>query len=436
MLQRVSPGTARKTKLGTPTMVEKIFDTGPGMLTLSAGIFALLLLINAAVAQSGGIATFSSHTNELYLPEIAYGSDASNRISFSAVSVRLAHIEVLSVATNSRGLGASAAFDPDTAVLNLEAVIADGNAYFDAYVEITGIELLSTSDTRRPDKTLPWVTAEVASPRVSFRTFGSEIVGGEVSYHIYLPPAYSSSPDRLPVVYWLHGTEGGLAGITPVATFFDDAIRSEKLPPMIVVFVNGLPRRLWADSKNGSSPVESVFVKELIPHVDRTFRTIASREGRIIEGFSMGGYGAARIGFKFSHLFAGISILAGGPMDLEFAGPRAIRAPALRSQLLNDVCSNDLNYFQAISPLITAQASATLLRNQKTTIRQLVGTLDDTRDLNFAFHIQMNLLGIPHQYLDVPNADHNALALLQGAAELNGDFYRQALGITELTGHE
>ncbi len=123
-------------------------------------------------------------------------------------------------------------------------------------------------------------------------------------------------------------------------------------------------------------------------------------------------------------------------MDLEFAGPRAIRAPALRSQLLNDVCSNDLNYFQAISPLITAQASATLLRNQKTTIRQLVGTLDDTRDLNFAFHIQMNLLGIPHQYLDVPNADHNALALLQGAAELNGDFYRQALGITELTGHE
>jgi enterochelin esterase-like enzyme len=186
---------------------------------------------------------------------------------------------------------------------------------------------------------------------------------------------------------------------------------------------------LWADSKDGSSPVESVFVKELIPHVDDTFRTIASREGRILEGFSMGGYGAARIGFKFSQLFAGISILAGGPMDLEFAGPRANREPALRAQLISDVCSNDSNYFQAISPLITAHASATLLRTQKTTIRQLVGTLDDTRDLNFSFHIQMDLLGIPHQYLDVLNVGHSALGLLQGAGELNGDFYRKALGI-------
>jgi hypothetical protein len=58
-----------------------------------------------------------------------------------------------------------------------------------------------------------------------------------------------------------------------------------------------------------------------------------------------------------------------------------------------------------------------------------VGTLDDTRDLNFSFHIQMDLLGIPHQYLDIPNVGHSALGLLQGAGELNGVFYRQALGI-------
>jgi enterochelin esterase-like enzyme len=416
-------------KMGWSRVVNKKSEKGRGVLRLVAAIFALLFVAGIAIAQSGGIATFNSHTNELYLPEIAYGSDPDNTESFSAVTVRLGHIDVLGAAADSAGLGASAAFDPSSSVLKLGAVIADGSPYFDADVKIGGIELLSTSDTLRPDKTLPWITAEVVSPRVSFRTFSSQIVGGEVSYHIYLPQTYTSAPDRLPVVYWLHGTEGGVAGIPPVATFFDDAIRAEKLPPMIVVFVNGLPRRLWADSKDGSSPVESVFVKELIPHVDNTFRTIASRKGRILEGFSMGGYGAARIGFKFSQLFAGISILAGGPMDLEFDGPRANRAPALRAQLISDVCSNDLNYFQAISPLITAHASATLLRTQKTTIRQLVGTLDDTRDLNFAFHIQMDLLGIPHQYLDIPNVGHSALGLLQGAGELNGDFYRQALGI-------
>jgi hypothetical protein len=41
----------------------------------------------------------------------------------------------------------------------------------------------------------------------------------------------------------------------------------------------------------------------------------------------------------------------------------------------------------------------------------------------------MDLLGIPHQYLDIPSVGHSALGLLQGAGELNGDFYRQALGI-------
>lgn len=99
----------------------------------------------------------------------------------------------------------------------------------------------------------------------------------------------------------------------------------------------------------------------------------------------------------------------------------------LRAQLLNDVCSNDLNYFQAISPLVTAQTASSLLRAQKTVIRQLVGTLDDTRYLNFEFHQQMKLLDIPHQYLDVPNVDHDALALLQGIGEANGSFYRKAL---------
>jgi len=399
----------------------------PGMFPLYAGFLLFCLAGEAAVAQSGAIATFSSLSNELFLPELAYGTNPANTQIISAVTVRLAQIEVLGIATASSGKGGNAVFDPTSSELKLGAVIADGRAYFDASVRLSGVELVSTGASLRPDKTLPWVTAEVVLPRVTFRTFDSAIVGAKVSYHAYLPEAYSSSSDRLPVVYWLHGTEGGVAGIAPVTNFFDSAIRAERLPPLIVVFVNGLPRRLWADAKDGSSPVESVLVKELIPDVDRSFRTIASREGRILEGFSMGGYGAARIGFKFPHLFAGISILAGGPLDLEFAGPRALRAPVLRAQLLNDVCSNDLNYFQAISPLVTAQTASSLLRAQKTVIRQLVGTLDDTRYLNFEFHQQMKLLDIPHQYLDVPNVDHDALALLQGIGEANGSFYRKAL---------
>ena len=279
-----------------------------------------------------------------------------------------------------------------------------------------------------PDLTLPWVTDEARVPRVVFRMFDSKTIGGKVSYHAYIPAAYGRSEARLPVLYWLHGTDGGIDGIRPSAKVFDDAIEAGKVPAMIVVFVNGLPRRLWADSKDGSSPVERVFITEVVPDVDKTFRTIATREGRILEGFSMGGYGAARLGFKYPSLFAGISILAGGPFDLELRGPRAQRNPLLREQLLREVCGNDPDYFKAISPWFIAEGAAAALRDQKTAIRHVVGARDDTRDLNRQFHERMASLRIPHDYTELPDVGHDARALLMALGERSGEFYRRALG--------
>ena len=284
------------------------------------------------------------------------------------------------------------------------------------------------SSTGLPDRTLAWVTDEANAPRVVFRTFDSKTLGGKVSYHVYTPAAYGNAEARLPVLYWLHGTEGGIVGVSPMAKFFDDAIEAGKVPAMIVVFVNGLPRRLWADSKDGSSPVEAIFVTEVIPDVDKAFRTVAKREGRILEGFSMGGYGAARLGFRRPDLFGGISILAGGPFDLELRGPRAQQAPRLREQLLRDVCGNDLEYFKAISPWALAETAAAALRDKKTVIRHAVGDRDDTRELNRQFHDRMTDLKIAHDYSELPNAGHDARGLLAALGDGNGKFYRRALG--------
>ena len=62
---------------------------------------------------------------------------------------------------------------------------------------------------------------------------------------------------------------------------------------MIVVLPNGLKDGWWVDMADGSQPVESVILKDLIPHVDATYRTISDRRGRAVEGFSMGAGGAA-----------------------------------------------------------------------------------------------------------------------------------------------
>ena len=287
------------------------------------------------------------------------------------------------------------------------------------------------SGRHQPNRALPWVTAEVKAPRVEFRSFESRVVGAKVSYHVYTPMAYDNPKTRLPVLYWLHGTEGGVAGVRPVAKLFHDAMQSKKQPEMLVVFVNGLPRRLWADSKDGTAPVETVFVTELIPEVDQQYRTIAKREGRILEGFSMGGYGAARIGFRHPDLFAGVSILAGGPLDLAFEGPRANRNPLLRRQILNEVCGNDMGYFRSISPWVLAESAAEKLRENKVVIRQAVGSRDNSRDLSVRFHDRMEWLSVPHEFVELPEVTHDAEEVLGALGERNGRFYRRALGLAD-----
>jgi hypothetical protein len=158
--------------------------------------------------------------------------------------------------------------------------------------------MAQSADAPRADArpAVPWITREVKAPRVSFHTFESAGAKTKVSYHLYTPAAYDASESddrRFPVVYWLHGSGGGLAGIPQVARHFDAAIEAGKTPPCLVVFVNGLVEGMYVDWKDGTAPLETVIVKDLVPHIDGTYRTIATREGRMLDGFSMGGYGAA-----------------------------------------------------------------------------------------------------------------------------------------------
>ena len=156
------------------------------------------------------------------------------------------------------------------------------------------MNLAMGQDSAKPAKSAvkqAWVTAKIEAPRVKFQSFESAAAGTKVSYHIYVPDAYENNASkRFPVVYWLHGSGGGLAGIPQVARLFNEAIESGKIRPCLVVFVNGLVEGMYVDWKDGSAPIETIIVKELVPHIDSTYRTIATRDGRLLDGYSMGGY--------------------------------------------------------------------------------------------------------------------------------------------------
>ena len=163
-----------------------------------------------------------------------------------------------------------------------------------------------------------WVTSAVTAPGVQYRTFESAAANHTVSFHIWLPPEYDTQPDRtFPLLVWLHGSGDGTLGIPWLSSYFGTAMAHGAIPPMIVLFPNGMTYSMWCDSKDGTVPMERVVIDDLLPFVDANYRTIGGRH-RILEGFSMGGQGTGKLGLRRSNLFAGVSMLGAGPIQDDF----------------------------------------------------------------------------------------------------------------------
>jgi poly(3-hydroxybutyrate) depolymerase len=180
---------------------------------------------------------------------------------------------------------------------------------------------------------------------------------------------------------------------------------------------------MYVDWKDGSAPIESIMIKELIPHIDTKYRTLAKREARLLDGYSMGGYGAARLGFKYTELFRGISIMGGGPLQAELIqAPRAGRQRA--SEVLDKVYGADQEYFRSVSPRRLAEQNTKAIR-ELSIIRHVCGDQDETFENNRAFHLWLEKLDIPHSWTVLEGVDHNPLKTLEALGDSNWDFYRK-----------
>ncbi|NBV85404.1 MAG: esterase family protein [Verrucomicrobia bacterium] len=274
-----------------------------------------------------------------------------------------------------------------------------------------------------------WVTPPVEAPGVAHRVFRSASLKCDVSYHLYRPAAYDRDKDaRFPVLYWLHGSGGGLEGVAPLAKFFNAAIQSGKVRPFLVVFVNGLPQGMYVDWKDGSTPIESMIMTDLLPHIDATYRTLASREGRMLDGFSMGGYGAARLGFKYPEAFRAVSMLGAGPLDPDFERtPRS--NPRSRDGLLERVYGDRI-YFREVSPWEIAARKAKSVAKDSL-VRIAIGDKDGSYSLNVEFHDHLTKLGIPHGWHPLKGVDHQAMRTLQALGDAQWDFMCTAFGKPE-----
>jgi endo-1,4-beta-xylanase len=257
---------------------------------------------------------------------------------------------------------------------------------------------------RRTQSRAEWLDPVRDAPNgTKYATFVSKTLGAEASYLVYLPPEYDEATQRYPVIYWLHGLGGNQrAGAMLFVPQVEQAIHLGALPPTIVVLVNGMVSSFYCDWADGKRPVESVIVKDLVPHIDATYRTIARREGRAIEGYSMGGFGAGHLGFKYPDLFGTVVINAGALIR-----ETALNGPNL-APILKEGFANDPRRFDAEHPNELAEKNAEQIRG-RTNIRIGVGKDDSLLPRNRELHELLQKLSIDHQYEEVPNVDHNGL---------------------------
>jgi enterochelin esterase family protein len=142
---------------------------------------------------------------------------------------------------------------------------------------------------------------------------------------VYLPPGYASNA-ALPVVYCLAGFTGTgrmllntMPWVEGVDERLDRLIASGQVRPLIAVLPDCFTRYGGSQYVNSSATgrYEDYLVAEIVPHIDRTYRTLARPGSRAVMGKSSGGYGACVLAMRHPDLF-GLMACHSGDMYFEY----------------------------------------------------------------------------------------------------------------------
>lgn len=154
---------------------------------------------------------------------------------------------------------------------------------------------------------LPLYAAKVDSLDVP-----STVMNRTLRAAVVLPERYQKAKQSFPVLYLLHGGTGSFRDWltkTPDKTLLQRLADQYNL---IIITPDGDPTSYYFDSPLvKSSQFETFISKELIDKIDRTYRTVRDRKGRLIAGLSMGGHGAMFIASRHPDLYAAAGSMSG-----------------------------------------------------------------------------------------------------------------------------
>lgn len=233
-------------------------------------------------------------------------------------------------------------------------------------------------------------------------------------YFLYTPAGYSEDADRpAPVIVHLHGA---MPFPWPVAKHMVRADlaalahRTERLAaaegnpaPVIIAPYDGIGFSMWSDSSAGHVQAEADIVTKILPSVVSSMNVAGTREQTFIQGFSMGGFGALKIGLKYPDLFGRVTSWDGAVHDWETLN-------ANRPQIVENMFAREAD-FEAHSPW---RAAETLKLNAVPRIQLFTGTMaaPATYSTNFATHLEA--LGVSFEHTQT-NCPHDVFCFMTDA---------------------
>jgi enterochelin esterase-like enzyme len=175
--------------------------------------------------------------------------------------------------------------------------------------------------------------------------YPSSTLGMMRRMHVYTPPGYDKGNAKYPVFYLLHGAgddDSGWNSIGRAGFIIDNLIAAGQAKPMVVVMPNGsMPLPPQTGMPNGQTMnrmrdlFSSELLKDVMPVVEKTYRTLNKPEDRALAGLSMGGFQTLDVTMTHPELFDYVGVFSSG-----FFGPSIDEAETKYAKVLNDPSFN------------------------------------------------------------------------------------------------
>ena len=234
-------------------------------------------------------------------------------------------------------------------------------------------------------------TLQIASKAMN-KTYNAAVV---------TPNSYAKGKTNYPVLYLLHGAYGHFRDwlkSTPNKNLVTDLADQYNI---IIVMPEGETFSFYIDSPvNKESQFETFITQEVIQKVDATYRTIASKNGRVISGLSMGGHGALYLSSKHPELFCAAGSMSGAvDMNMMLNPDNLERTRTLLTPILGaEVLSPDAYKRYAVIDKVD------LLKANKMPLIIDCGVDDFLIETNRELHRRLVYNKVPHDYTERPGA--------------------------------